>query len=65
MEYRIFCLLLALLLLPACVPATAPLASAPPALPRAAPARDSSDVRYEEEQKTLVAEWEWYAGGGW
>ena len=54
-----FCLSLARSCAPTPRPAHAP------APHRAAPTRDSSDVRYEQEQKTLVAEWEWYAGGGW
>ena len=56
-------LLLALLLLPACVPPAAPMASAPPAPPtQPAPARDTSGTGYRESQQRLVSEWQWYGG---
>ena len=49
-----------LLLLPACFPTTRPLAPAPDRPAPVAPARELAD----EREKALVAEWEWFAGGG-
>ena len=53
-----------LLLLPACFPTTRPLAPAPPARTAAFPPRDRDAEREDEREKALVAEWEWFAGGG-